>query len=315
MSPGARILLLLVYLLAALDPALAHAAEGGDSTRLVTINGGRKMYLDCRGSGSPAVVLIAGLKGSAEDWNTAEKQAPTVFPEVAKFTRVCAYDRPGTPVGEKPSRSDPVQQPTTAQDAVSDLHALLSAAREPLPYVLVGHSYGGLVARLYASTYPDDVSGLVLVDALSEGLQEAETPEQWAVQRALIEGEISESVALYPDLERIDPDRSFDQIRTAPRLRPLPLIVLSADRPWGPQTSAMIAEGKLPASVPVDFGYVTDAAQKRAQEKLARLVPNAKHITNTNSGHELHKEQPRLVIDSIREVVDAVRSGRWQPAR
>ena len=76
-----------------------------------------------------------------------------------------------------------MRQPTTAQDAASDLHALLSAAKEPTPYVMVGHSYGGMVARLYASTYPDDVSGLVLVDALTEGLQETETPEQWAVQR------------------------------------------------------------------------------------------------------------------------------------
>ena len=314
-SPGARIVLLLVSLLAALDPATARAAEGGASARLVTINGGRKMYLDCRGSGSPTVVLVAGLKASATDWNTAETQAPTVFSGVAKFTRVCAYDRPGTPVGEKPSRSDPVQQPTTAQDAVLDLHALLRAAKEPAPYVLVGHSYGGLIARLYASTYPDDVSGLVLIDALTEGLQEAQTPEQWAVQRTLLEGEIAESVALYPDLERIDPDRSFDQIRAAPQLRPLPLIVLSADRPWGPQISAMIAEGKLPATVPVDFGYVIDAAQKRGQEKLARLVPNAKHITNTKSGHEIHKEQPQLVIGAIREVVDAVRSGHRQRAR
>jgi protein gp37 len=73
----------------------------------------------------------------------------------------------------------------------------------------------------------------------------------------------------------------------------------------------MIAEGKLPADIPPDFGYVTDAAQ----ERLAKLVPNAKHITNTNSGHEIHKEQPQLVIDSIRQVVDAVRSGSWQPAR
>jgi uroporphyrinogen-III decarboxylase len=77
----------------------------------------------------------------------------------------------------------------------------------------------------------------------------------------------------------------------------------------------MIAAGTLPANVPPDFGYVTDAAQKQAQERLAKLVPNAKHITNTNSGHEIHKEQPQLVIDSIREVVDAVRSGSWQPAR
>jgi pimeloyl-ACP methyl ester carboxylesterase len=258
---------------------------------------------------------VCGLKASAEDWNTAEKQAPTVFAEVAKFTRVCAYDRPGTPVGEKPSRSDPVRQPTTAQDAASDLHALLSAAKEPTPYVMVGHSYGGLVTKLYARIYPQDVSGLVLVDALTEGLREAETPEQWAIQRVLMEGDIRESVALYPDLERIDPDRSFNQVRNAAPLRPLPLIVLSADRPWGPQIPSLIAAGKLPADVPSDFGYVTDAAQKQAQEKLAKLVPNAKHITNTNSGHEIHKEQPQLVINAIREVVDALRSGSWQPAR
>ena len=77
--------------------------------------------------------------------------------------------------------------PTTAGDAVADLHALLSAAGEAKPYVLAGHSYGGLIVRLYASTYPEDVSGLVLVDALSEGIQDAETPEQWAIQRKLIE--------------------------------------------------------------------------------------------------------------------------------
>ena len=78
------------------------------------------------------------------------------------------------------------------------MHALLSAAGESGPYVLVGHSYGGLIVRLYASTYPKEVSGLVLVDALSEGLQDAETREQWAKQRKLIEGDVRESVALYP---------------------------------------------------------------------------------------------------------------------
>ncbi len=142
---------------------------------------------------------------------------PTVFAAVAKFTRVCAYDRPGTPVGDKPSRSDPVPQPTTAGDAVSDLHALLRAAGVAAPYVLVGHSYGGLVVRLYASTYPSDVSGMVLVDALTEGLRDAETPEQWAIQKRLMEGDIRESLTLYPALERIDPDRSFDQLVAARR--------------------------------------------------------------------------------------------------
>jgi pimeloyl-ACP methyl ester carboxylesterase len=284
-----------------------------DFAKKIDIGGGRKMYLECLGTGSPTVVLVAGLRGSAEDWNIDER--PRVFPKVAKFTRVCAYDRPGTPVGEKPSRSDPVPQPTTAATAVADLHALLSTAGEAGPYVLVGHSYGGLIVRLYASIYPEDVSGLVLVDALTEGLRDAETPEQWAIQRKLMEGDVRESLVLYPALERNDPDRSFDQVRSAAPLRPLPLIVLSADRPWGPQIPSMIAEGKLPADIPPDFGYVTDAAQKQAQERLAKLVPNAKHITNTNSGHEIHKEQPQLVIDSIRQVVDAVRSGSWQPAR
>ena len=124
-----------------------------------------------------------------------------------------------------------------------------------------------------------------------------------------------ESVALYPALERIDVDRSFDQIRAAPSLRSIPLEVLSADRPWGPQVPSMIAAGKLAADIPSEFGYVTDAAQKKAQERLAKLVPNAKHITHTNSGHEIHKEQPQLVINAIREVVEAVRSGRAQLTR
>jgi pimeloyl-ACP methyl ester carboxylesterase len=260
-------------------------------------------------------VLVAGLKGSADDWSLAAPSKPTVFADVATFTRVCAYDRPGTPVGEKPSRSDPVRQPTTAGDAVADLHALLNAASVVRPYVLVGHSYGGLVVRLYASTYPDDVSGLVLVDALSEGLQDAETPAQWATQRRLMEGEIRDSLVQYPDLERIDPNRSFDQVRAAPPLRPLPAVVLSADRPVGPQVPSMIAAGVLPADVPPDFGYITDAAQKQAQERLAQLVPNAKHVTRTNSGHEIHKEQPQLVIESVREVVEAVRGGSRHLAR
>jgi len=309
------LLIFLVSLTISLDVPLTDAAERGNFAGLVDLGDGRKMYLKCSGRRSPTVVLVGGLRASADDWSMSNKSTPAVFPKVAKFTRVCAWDRPGTPVGENPSRSDPVAQPTTAKDAVADLHALLSAAGEAGPYVLVGHSYGGLIVRLYASTYPKEVSGLVLIDALSEGLQDAETPEQWAIQRKLIQNDDPENLTLYPALERIDVDRSFDQTRAAPPLRSIPLLVLSADRPWGPQIPSMIAAGKLPADIPPDFGYVTDAAQKKAQERLAKLVPNEKHVTKTNSGHEIHKEQPQLVINAIREVVEAVRSGRAQLTR
>ena len=116
-----------------------------------------------------------------------------VFSEVAGFTRVCAYDRPGTPVGEAPSRSDPVPMPITAGDSVADLHALVAAADIKTPFVIVGHSYGGLVVRLYAMTYPGDVGGMVLVDALTEGLRAAETPEEWANQNIILDGDLTES--------------------------------------------------------------------------------------------------------------------------
>jgi hypothetical protein len=89
MPLGACVALLVVALVATLDPPAAHARQSGDFAGLVDLGRGRKMYLQCRGTGSPTVVLVAGLRGSAEDWNIAERPGPRVLPEVAKFTRVC----------------------------------------------------------------------------------------------------------------------------------------------------------------------------------------------------------------------------------
>jgi hypothetical protein len=124
------LLIVVVPLIDSLGVAVAQAAENGNFAGSVDIGGGRKMYLKCSGRGSPTAVLVDGLRASADDWDISDKSKPTVFAEVAKFTRVCAWDRPGTPVGEEPSRSDPVSQPTTANDAVAHLRSLLSAAGE-----------------------------------------------------------------------------------------------------------------------------------------------------------------------------------------
>ncbi|MCA9863633.1 MAG: alpha/beta fold hydrolase, partial [Thermomicrobiales bacterium] len=115
-----------------------------------------------------------------------------VLPGVANATRVCAYDRPGTvaSIGDEDfiSRSDPVAQPRTSAEIVAELHALLQAAGIPGPYILAGHSLGGFFARLYAATYPDEVVGLVLVDACSEMLEDVMPPDRWQALVRLNQG-------------------------------------------------------------------------------------------------------------------------------
>ena len=302
-------------LLAAPILAVTVAAPGlaADTAGRVGIDGGRALYVECRGEGTPPVVIVAGAKASAEDWTEAVPGKPNVFDAIADFTRVCAYDRPGTPVGGEPrSRSDAAPQPRTAAVAAADLKALIGAARILTPVVLVAHSYGGVIARLFARAYPDQVAGMVLVDALGEGLREAETPREWATQLGLLSGDMTETLEIYPEIEQFSFDESFDELLSAPPLRPMPLAVLSADHPWGPLVPGFIADGTLPPDTPPDAGYVTDRAAKVSQAELAAEVPGARHLTDTDSGHEIHKDQPRLVIDQVRDVVEAVRAGRTE---
>ena len=146
--------------------------------------------------------------------------------------------------------------------------------------------------------------------ALAEGLQDAQTPAQWPTQRLLLEGDLTESLREYPDIERFDADATFAQLRAAPPLRPMPLVVLSSDASIGQLVQDMAAKGQLPAGVPADFGFVTERAQRVAQDKLAALVPGARHDKKTKSGHNIHHEQPQLVVKAIRDVVDATRANR-----
>jgi len=169
------------------DSAKGSSGNHRDFAGLVDIGGGRKMYLECHGKRSPTVVFVSGAGDRAETWSkTLDPSKQPVLPAIAETNRICAYDRPGTvlAVGEgtedfEKSRSDPVPQPTTLQDGVADLHALLSASGERGPYVLVGHSMGGAISRLYASEYPQDVSGLVLVDYTPYDARNGLTDEQW----------------------------------------------------------------------------------------------------------------------------------------
>ncbi|MCE4024388.1 alpha/beta hydrolase [Microbacterium sp. Au-Mic1] len=271
------------------------------------VGGGRRIYLECRGSGPATVVLIGGLRAAADYWNRTDTKPITVMQGIGESARVCAYDRPGTVrEGNAFSRSDPIPQPSSERSAVADLHALLAAADVHGPFVLVGHSYGGCIARLYASTYPDQVTGMVLVDALSEAVADAMSPEQYA-QLQTSQQVPPEDIAAYPGIERLDSGAVNAELRTGPPIRPMPLTVLSADRLIAPQWQAMIDSGQLPPGTPSDLGAAVDKAQQVSQAFQAHLVPGAVHITDTHSGHDIPLDNPVIVIDAIRDVVARTR--------
>jgi pimeloyl-ACP methyl ester carboxylesterase len=290
--------------------ASSPAAASGDFAGLVDI-GGRSLYLECRGTGSPTVVLVAGGRSSARYWtdDLLNPDAPRrmVLPGVAESTRVCAYDRPGTYAeidGEiVPSRSDAIAQPRTAPEMAEELHALLQAAEIPGPYVLAGHSYGGFFARLYAATYPDEVVGLVLVDAYSELLEDVMPPERWQALVRLNQDMGSGVVAPIPgygDAETTGYGADNAVVReavAATPLPPMPLAVLAHNRPFAvPEGAQGFTSAKL------------EAFLRAANEAQAALVQNARFFVAADSGHDVHQDQPELVTEAIRQVVAGVRS-------
>jgi len=283
----------------------------GDFSGLIDIGAGRKIYLECSGSGSPTVILESGYRNDADIWSAElEPGMSPVFSQVAKFTRVCAYDRPGTFLDpDRLGRSTPVPMPRTARDLVSDLHALLHTARVPGPYVFAAHSFGGIFARLYASTYPNEVVGLVLVDALSENVRTGLTPERWKLYVNFGFTKPTPGLEKYKDIETLDVNASLDQMEKATNtepLRPMPLFVLTQGKPfdlspWQP--------------LPADFPSTLNKAWHSAQDALVTLAPNAKHKIATRSSHYIQAREPQLVIDAIKQVVEAVRNpATWTTA-
>ena len=267
------------------------------------------------------MILVSGHGNAADIWGEKARveyqeampdlypgldlpvRGPAVLRGVARLSRVCAYDRPNNRLLDgRPSRSDPVAQPVTAGSSVADLHALLRAAQIPGPYLLVGHSFGGLIVRLYASTYPRQVAGLVSVDASTEFVRDQLTPEQNALLEQL-NLEIDSAPGFDPPLEIADFSTSFDQMIRAKAARPLrptlPLVVLSRG----------LSEPELPPDLvpPFPDAMAYERAWQTAQDLLGAILPYARHVIAGKSNHYVQTEQPELVIDAVRRELRMVR--------
>jgi pimeloyl-ACP methyl ester carboxylesterase len=239
---------------------LVHASNG-----FVTV-AGHRMYYECTGAGSPTVVLDAGSPDTSTTWRWVQ-------PQIARVTRVCAYDRAGL---GRSSTAPPGRRTATTQ--VEELHLLLRAAGIPPPYVVIGHSWGGLLARLFAHAYPRETAGAVLVDATTfpylTPASAARLPRKTTREGVNIAAAVAESAAIKS-------------------LGNLPLIVLGSNKP------------------------PLDAKLLHAQDEEAALSTNSIDAIATHSTHYIQRPapagQPHVVVSAARAVVTAARSHRTLP--
>jgi pimeloyl-ACP methyl ester carboxylesterase len=276
---------------------------------------GHEMHLYCTGKagGGPTVVMDSGLGGGVLDWQTVQ-------PKVAKFARVCSYDRSG--IGW--SESGP--SPRTSPQIVRELHTLLENAGVGGPYVLVGHSFGGANVQLYVSEYPDEVAGMVLVDSaldvrvLDEDLRDATAPpspllikaaaplgilrlvpsvgeeslpKRLAQQRSAIYNGTRHLYAVADESATVQKSVA-EATDAAPSLGEKPLMVLSAGARQYPSTK----QAKR-----------VDEQTNEFEAGLEDLSENSELVVAKNSAHYIHFDRPELVVDSIRRVVEAAGDG------
>lgn len=279
--------------------------------------GDHRLHLHCQGSGKPLVLLESGLSGWSQDW--ALVQAP-----LAQHTTVCSYDRAGY------AWSDESPQPRTGLQAVEDLRTLLRNADLQGPMVVVGHSWGGMLAQMLAQTHPQDVAGLVLVDALHHdqtATMDPDTHARYSRNMRLLTGSATwlaplgltrlvgmpASVVLdkLPSSEQaaarglamqsknyralyteyMGIDPALDVARSLPPVPPVPTVVLSTN--------------DLSEFPP---GWDTDTMRQHwiaGQRALAQETA-AHHVVVADAGHYLQLERPELVIASVLEVLHKV---------
>jgi pimeloyl-ACP methyl ester carboxylesterase len=296
--------------------------------------GGFRMHIDCQGdpAAGPAVIMDSGQAEPGLAW-------ASVQPAVAEFARACVFDRAGL------GWSEPSPNPRTLANYVKEQHALLAGADVEPPYVLVGHSAGGLYARVYARDYPDEVAGMVLVDAGHEDL-DVRPPESMTKFNKRIMNLMARTAlpffqmlssagifALIPDKGGgVWPNPIPEGVREAYAG------VAASGRRWfatmGKETTAMW--GNLAAAREMELNSLGDMplvvlsrgltqmstgpgvsaedvegfriANDQMQAELAALSTRGKQIIAEDCGHHIHVEQPQLVIDAIREVVEAARA-------
>jgi pimeloyl-ACP methyl ester carboxylesterase len=313
-------LLALIVLLALGGASYEAIMAAGDDKRypppgqLVDV-GGYRLHLHCIGQGSPTVVLDAGLGAFSLDWGAVQ-------PNIAMSTRVCAYDRAGL------GWSEPSPTPRTPQQFASELHALLTKGGVEGPYVLVAHSISGKTARLFASQHPDEVAGMVLVDARHEYVDDHRTPEQLAAEDAE-QRQFQNMIrwmarfglvrllwapawpSMLPGSENLTPwtRTAIGVLQARPRQIENALAEGGAEMDSNTllRTAAL---GATPLIVLASGQNVDhDPFWKEAQQIMTGLSSNSRLII-AQSGHAVHFEQPAQVVESIRQVVDAARTGQ-----
>jgi pimeloyl-ACP methyl ester carboxylesterase len=270
----------------AVDDAPAEPmATSGPHSGLFDVNG-RQLFLSCVGNGEPTVVVVGGL---TSDW--IDVQRP-----VATTTRVCSYDKPNV-LG---SRSEHAPTPRHAAGMADELAALLDAAAVPAPYVVVGHSNGGMVAQLFAATHPDKIAGIVLVDSAHEDqdlraaeLARGQLPPEKA--EALIAGMTAMPPRLV-DPEQFDHTLSRDQLRASRTTSPLPTVPM-----------AVLVHGLPLQEVPPPLAELYEPIWQQMQRDVAALVPGASYHVIANTTHDIHGDRPDVVANTIIEVAAASR--------
>ena len=266
---------------------------------LVELNG-RKVHVLCAGEGSPTVILEAGLPASSLTWMS-------VFSEIAELTRVCAYDRPGY------GWSQPTTSPRTAETIVQELRVLLQSTDTQPPYILVGHSFGGLLMQLYATRFPNDFTGMVLVDSSHPDqahrtldLQEIDTIS-FAMKTL---GPIGIVRLLFP-VPAGNPESRDVSVREQERE-----LLMTSRTLWTAtrEMSGLRESLRQVTESTVDLGskplVVLSEGRRRAeswqalQEDLSRMSTNSEWQVVDGAGHFVQHDQPDVVVGAVRRVIE-----------